>query len=263
LSFPLPAVAKRLGLRVIAVERPGLGRSDVQPGRTILDWPRDLAALADCLGLQGFAVAGVSGAGPYLLAAAYALPERVRQVVMIGCIGPTDGPDAESGMAWSRRAYFALTRRSPWLAARLLTTAFADRQQLQVERFYRAMTGGLSESDQRVLARPEIWDAQIANCREALAAGLAGFVAEVSLAAGRWGFSLRDVKPPVELWHGTDDRSTPLTMARSMARELPDAVLHVLEGEGHFLMHAHGDAILAGLAGGGSTSRLGRPGVLG
>jgi pimeloyl-ACP methyl ester carboxylesterase len=241
LTFPAPEVAARLGLRIVATERPGFGRSDPQPGRSILDWPKDLTALADHLGISRFAVAGWSGAGPYLLAAAHRLPERVTTVAMIGCIGPLDAPDAERGMAWSRRAYFALLRRTPKLAAALVRTAFDRRN---VEPFYRAMTRGLAEVDQKVLSRPEVWSAQIAAVSEALAPGFDGFFAELRLAAAPWGFSLAEIRPPVYLWHGTEDASTPLSMAQYMASRLPHATLRILEGEGHFLLFDHAEQIL-------------------
>src|SRR5262245_16648968 len=54
LSCPRPELAAAHGLRLIVVERPGFGRSDAQPGRTVLAWPRDLASLADHLGLARF-----------------------------------------------------------------------------------------------------------------------------------------------------------------------------------------------------------------
>src|SRR6478672_10796406 len=66
--------AAEAGVRWISVDKPGYGHSDLQPGRTLLDWPADVRALADHLGLERFAVAGESGGGPFALALAYALP---------------------------------------------------------------------------------------------------------------------------------------------------------------------------------------------
>ena len=47
------------GLRIIAPDRPGYGKSDPKHGRTMLDWPDDIASLADELNLEQFAVVGV------------------------------------------------------------------------------------------------------------------------------------------------------------------------------------------------------------
>ena len=57
--------------RIIGVDRPGLGLSTYKAGRKILDWPDDIAELANSLGIARFAVAGFSGGGPYALACAY------------------------------------------------------------------------------------------------------------------------------------------------------------------------------------------------
>ncbi len=46
------------GFRVIALDRPGYGLSDFQPGRAIADWPADVAEAADALGIGRFSVAG-------------------------------------------------------------------------------------------------------------------------------------------------------------------------------------------------------------
>ena len=69
--------ARRLGVRLLAVDRPGYGLSDDLPGRTIPDWPDDVVALADALGLERFAVVGSSGGGPYAIACA----ARIRLVL--------------------------------------------------------------------------------------------------------------------------------------------------------------------------------------
>src|SRR5437868_4337089 len=74
---PDPSITSSFGARIITVDRPGYGRSDFQPGRRLLDWPADAAQLADALSIERFAAIGLSGGGPYLLACAYAMPERL------------------------------------------------------------------------------------------------------------------------------------------------------------------------------------------
>jgi pimeloyl-ACP methyl ester carboxylesterase len=90
--------AGALGARVVVLERPGFGVSTPQPDRRIADWPADVAHVADALGIGSFAVAGMSGAGPYLAATAIALPERVRAVGMLGVVAPLDAPGVRDGM---------------------------------------------------------------------------------------------------------------------------------------------------------------------
>jgi pimeloyl-ACP methyl ester carboxylesterase len=104
------------GVRVIAVDRPGIGGPDPPPGRRVLDWPTDVAELADSLGLERFAVLGFSFGGPYVRACAYALTHRTIRGGLVSCLGPIDDPDAKRGMPPATRYGLAAARISPWLA---------------------------------------------------------------------------------------------------------------------------------------------------
>src|SRR3569833_1415133 len=98
---PLFAAADRLGLRWVSFDRPGYGGSTVAPGRTVSSVARDVAALADALGTDEFAVVGYSGGGTYALGCAAALGARVRGVVTLAAIAPYGayGLDWFTGMA--------------------------------------------------------------------------------------------------------------------------------------------------------------------
>jgi pimeloyl-ACP methyl ester carboxylesterase len=228
-------------LRVITVERPGFGNSTAQRGRTIIDWPADLAALADHLQLARFQLAGFSGAGPFLYACAWALPDRIERALAIGCAGPLHAGDARGEMAPLRRAFLALLQASPEAAARAVGTLYAIGG---AHWFFRAMTAGLAPVDREALRRPGVWERQLAGIKEALRPGMAGFLQEIALLAGPWGFPLEAIRVPVEIWHGTADASTPRAMAEHAASLLRDARFHVLAGAGHFLILDHAEAIL-------------------
>lgn len=87
----LPGNSFPSGLRVIAPDRPGYGRSDPNPGRTLLDWANDIAELADALAIAKFEIAGVSGGGPGALACTWEMPDRLISVGVVSCATPTDG----------------------------------------------------------------------------------------------------------------------------------------------------------------------------
>ena len=82
------AAARELNLRIISPDRPGIRDSAMQPERRLLDWPPLLAELADLLEIGEFRVIGISGGAPYTLAAAWALPERVRAVAVVSGAPP-------------------------------------------------------------------------------------------------------------------------------------------------------------------------------
>ncbi|EUA89407.1 alpha/beta hydrolase fold family protein [Mycobacterium ulcerans str. Harvey] len=85
--------ARRARFRLIAVDRPGYGRSTFQEGRTLRDWPADVCALADALGLDKFGVVGHSGAGTHLFACGARI--ALSRLAFIGALGP--------GGRWRRR----------------------------------------------------------------------------------------------------------------------------------------------------------------
>jgi pimeloyl-ACP methyl ester carboxylesterase len=114
----LPGVdelAARLGVRLILPDRPGLGLSDYQPNRRILDWPQDVLQLADALHLERFAVLGLSGGGPYVSACAHQIPERLLRAGIISGVGPLDAPGTLQGMTTSDGKAVALGGKAPWL----------------------------------------------------------------------------------------------------------------------------------------------------
>jgi len=107
---------KQLGLCVVGVDRPGIGKSDPKPGRRLLDWPGELARLAARLGWDRFHVFGVSGGGPYVLATCHAMPERV-----LSCEHHLRGTAIEApGHAiffWPYQGALLMRRFFPWLLA--------------------------------------------------------------------------------------------------------------------------------------------------
>jgi pimeloyl-ACP methyl ester carboxylesterase len=242
LSRPDEETSRALGARVVSVERPGFGLSDRKRGRAIIDWPDDVAALADALEIDRFAIAGVSGAGPYLAACAHALPSRVTHVAMIGAAGPMDAPLATDGMTLRNRALFALFRHAPKVAGGALV-AYADPRR-DPERYYRQMTDHLSPSDRAYLARIEVWRQYIAQVKDATRRSNDGLLDELALVCRPWGFRLEDIRASVHVFHGEDDRTTPIAMARYVARTIPNARATFFENEGHFLMHTHAREIL-------------------
>src|SRR5262252_5487282 len=87
-ALALADAAERAQLRLIALDRPGIGYSDPKPGDRLLDWPSDVAEAADQLGIVRFAVQGMSAGGPYALACAHALPDRVSACSLVSAVPP-------------------------------------------------------------------------------------------------------------------------------------------------------------------------------
>ena len=232
--FAHPAAAAA-GFRVVALDRPGYGLSDVKPGRAITDWPADVAEAADQLGISRFCVAGASGGGPYALACAWRLPGRVIRAAVISGVGPYQVAGLTRGMRWQNRVGFRLAGHWPGVARTLMRSmrrSVIGRPERTVDALARAM----SPADARIVRRPEVRAVLVADLIEAFRQGSDGAADDLVLLGRPWGFSLREVQPEVYLWQGESDTLVPPAMGRWLADQIPHCHATMLPGEGHLLI---------------------------
>lgn len=227
------AMAEEQGLRVVGIDRPGIGSSTPHVYPRIRSFADDLEVVADRLGMDELVVIGLSGGGPYALAAGHAHPDRVRAVGVLGGVAPTVGVDAAQGgvVALGRIAAPLLrVARVPigigLTGAIRLVKPFASPA---LDLYARASPPG----DRALLARPEFkamfLDDLLNGSRKQLSAPLA----DVLLFSRHWGFDLAEVPVPVRWWHGDADHIVPFDHGRHVVDRLPDAELLVLSGESH------------------------------
>jgi pimeloyl-ACP methyl ester carboxylesterase len=238
--------AKHAGVRVIALDRPGMGLSDFQPRRSLVDWPDDVSQVADALGLERFAVLGISGGSPYAAVCAWKLPQRLTAAGIVSGVGPLDVPGATEGMSRQNRLLFQVVGRLPVLPRALMgmtasqATKRPDRALEQGRRAFAAV-------DQPYLDRPELRQAMEATIAVAFRRGGRGPAWELRLYARPWGFRLEDIQVPVHLWHGEQDANHPIAMARHLATAIPDCRASFYPGEGHLHFVDRFPEILAAL----------------
>lgn len=221
LSEPDVAAARRQGIRLIVPERPGFGWSDFQPERTLLDWPDDVAALADHLGLDRFGVLGLSAGGPYAAVCAYKIPQRLTRATLSGSTAPYDA--------------FGVPADVPTLSQAVTYTAeLAAKIENNPDGFYDEIVASASEQDRAALIMPEVRDWLLTAYRESFRNGTAGYAHELVLLFTRpWGFPLEAITANVEIWHG--DADTSFSGAQFLAERIPNSRLHVLRGQGHII----------------------------
>jgi pimeloyl-ACP methyl ester carboxylesterase len=242
LNRPDDETTLALGVRLIAIDRPGCGLSDFVPGRTLLDWPTDLAAVADALGIGRFAVVGFSGGGPYVAASAFGLPGRVAAAASVAGAGPVDVPGALAGVGLYRRTACRLARCAPsLLQAAMWLTNHPGRNP---SRFLDKFTRDLAPLDQAIIARPEIRAKLVATYAESVRQGLRGVALDLAIAMRPWGFDVGAIQCPYFIWHGDDDRSTPMAMAQYLAQNIPHRRTTFLSGAGHMFFYDHWSDIL-------------------
>ncbi len=238
--------ARELGLRLVAPDRPGIGRTDPRYLRRLADWAEDAALVLDALGAGPAALLGVSAGGPFAAACAARLGDRVRSLTLVSALGPPEWPTR--GMAPGQRLALEVARHAPafggWFLGRLATLA-----RRRPGMFLRLATSELPGIDCRALAQPGMRDAFLAAYAEAFSRGSWGVAQDLRVLTRPWGFELGSIKVPTSIHHGDADTVVPPQHARFFAEAIPGAQLHLHPRHGHFSILGASWEMLATLAG--------------
>ncbi len=227
------ALADERGVRLIAIERPGIGDSTSHSYASLADWATDIRAFCDAKGIEQFAACGLSGGGPYTLACAYHLADRVTAVTVLGGVAPAVGDDAAPGGVSGLVRTFAPTIkyvRSPLnrFLVRFIKAA-ASRADTAVDLAASLMPPG----DQRVFEDPAVRHMFVDDILIASRYQMQALLHDVEIFGRDWGFPLGAIETPVYLLYGDADNIVPVEHGRHMAERLPNAELRVRPGEGH------------------------------
>ncbi len=244
----IPAEARRYaaqnGIRLIGIDRPGIGSSTPYQYGTVGEFPQDLTVIADTLGIGEMAVIGLSGGGPYTLACAAVMPDRVVAAGVLGGVAPTAGPDAISGGLVALGAMAAPLLEVAGLPLRLLAVNLIKLIRPVASPALELYARISPEGDRRLLGRPEFkamfLDDLLNGSRKQMAAPIADLIAF----SRPWGFRLDEVKVPVHWWHGDRDHIVPFAHGQQMVAALPDARLYTIHGESHLAGLGRAEEIL-------------------
>lgn len=265
-------MARRCGIRLLALDRPGFGLSTPQPGRKIMDWPHDVCAFATGMGLDRFGVMGLSGGGPFALACAHALPKNM--VAGVGLFA--------SGGPWAAGTHhMSLIRRFTRILAVYWPSGLGILLNVLVRGFRAIATSGpivrrvdawleaqdnkkkekeqedvAPIEDEALSAKPKKTPTQRRKylldvlINEPFAQGASATVLEADLLSSPdWGFKFEDVDfDPVRIWHGSQDGNSPIAAIKYLAQRLPHGVLTEYEHDTHYTMFAHLEEALTELA---------------
>lgn len=227
------AFAAELGVRIIGIDRPGIGSSSPYVYDNVLDWTEDLRLLLDALGVDTFRLVGLSGGGPYVLAAGAAMPERVLAAAVLGGVAPTRGPDAAPGGLMQ-----LAVKCAPMLGLMRRPVGFAMTQGI---RAVRPLAGPVLDlyaavqptGDKNLLARPEFKAMFIDDLLNGSRTQMSAPLTDLVLFTRDWGFALADVQVPVRWWHGDADHIVPFDHGQHCVDRLLDATMTVIDGESH------------------------------
>ena len=233
--------AENTGIKLIAADRPGVGESTAEVDRSLQSWASNIGELADHLGHKHFFLLGVSGGGPYALGCCDVLSERIAGISLCCSLAQLHGnqqlPFKFRSAMWAHRHFniglavgnyllYSGAKRLPGGLLRLIGTH-------------------ISPADRNILKQPKTRAILTASLREASVQGPLYGAQELTIFGAPWGFELKDIPMPVNLWHGGQDEVVPVAMAYQLADELKRSSLHIMPDDGHFsLPGLHAEKIL-------------------
>ena len=236
--------ARKLGLRLVAPDRPGIGGTDPRRLGRLADWVEDAALVLDALDGGPAEVLGVSAGGSFAAACAARLPGRVRTLTLVSALGLPGWPTG--GMAFGQRLALHPARHAPafggWFLGRL--AALARRSP---ELFLRVATSEMPDADRHAIEQPGIREAFLTGYVEAFRHGSGGVAQDLRLLTRPWGFELGSITVPVSIHHGEADTTVPPQHARLFAQAIPAAQLRLHPRHGHFSILSAAQEILASL----------------
>jgi pimeloyl-ACP methyl ester carboxylesterase len=228
--------ARDLAVRIISPDRPGISGSTFQPNRKLVDWPVVVQQLVDHLGIGEFRMLAISGGAPYAYATARAMPERVRTIAIVSGAPPIADRGDREGLLPLYRWMLALYRARP----RLLRTLFylvrpiaSLRPPVRCRPLLLKMMM-LQPWDAESLRDSAAFEAVFESQRRAWRGSVEGVMADAQIYAQPWGFPIEEVRVPVRLWHGKQDRAFSFRLAEEIAKCLPNCQAHYVEGAGHY-----------------------------
>lgn len=229
----LDKLAKQRGIRVIAPDRPGIGQSEFQPNRTLLDWPATIAQLAGHLGWEKYHILGVSGGGPYVLACAQATPERLLSAGVI-CGAPPLREVGTKELMWTYRLALWGQQHVPVMLGPGLALSGQLMRLPPHSPLMRAYASMLCPRDRLALSDPDLFRILMSSGRVGVTSGARNLSTDGNVYSSDWGFSLKEVSYPIHYWHGGMDKNIPVSMVQNFVSRIPNAKLTVLPEDGHY-----------------------------
>lgn len=230
-----PADIRAIGARLICMDRPGHGLSDFKPDRELLEWPDDVAQLANYLGINKFFVLGWSAGGPHALACAYQLSDRVLAGAVSAGLAPMNRPGATKGIVFPGQAFVLSAQNFPWLVGLFRKmarkTIWGDALDAK-----RRLLLSVPDSDKERMIRSGNFDMWFSDVREGYRQGWQGAAHDDVIIMNDWGFDIADIEVRIDIWHGDQDRNIPIQASEYMRDRIPNNRTTILPGEGHLFL---------------------------
>jgi len=230
-------IAKELGIRLIATDRPGYGRSDSKVNRTLKDYTRDIQELADHLEIRSFSVLGVSGGGAYAVEKESCLTQMIRQCSLVSTATPFQAGKSSTSMSKENSMAFFPSNHFPWLIklANKSQKRLLDHRPMKYKETLKKGGRHLSPWDNNMLLNENVLDTGISHLKEAYHQGVDEVIEESRLLTKAWGIELEDVTVPITIWHGEEDTLSLVSEVEEMEKRFQHIKAHYVKRGGHFL----------------------------
>ena len=246
-------LARELGLRLLVLERAGIGRTEPLRKFGFEAAAADYLALHADQRLGPVQIVAFADGAPYGLLAGVGLGRLASRMLLV--TGRRPGPQVERAedagnlmtLFWRRIS------KSAWLSDMVFEMLRHRLNRAQFERFARA--AGSAPGDAAYLqAHPELIDFMVEYTREALAVSARGASEAIRCAARPAALELSGLSAPVTLWHGADDAmTTPDEVRAWLGAHLRD--VRIVPGIGRFLGYSHWTEIMQWVAAGTERTR--------
>ena len=232
-------IARDLGIRLIAPERPGYGNSEAQDEFSLLNWPNAVSQLADKLNLKHFSLIGYSGGGPYALACAHKIADRIKKITLIGSLAPFESDAMQKHINACFKPLYELTVTDYPLAMQQVSQLTSSPEAL-----LDALYTQLSAVDLTIVKQENFRALHLENMAQALNNGVHGFVNDLRNYTLPWQFGIHTIPHRIDIWHGCDDQNVGFAIGEYLAETMQNTSAHFLDKAGHYFLFDQWQVIL-------------------
>ncbi len=226
-------IANQHSFHVIVPDRPGMGLSTFQKKRTLLDWSADVIELADHLGIDKFAVAGISGGGPHVAVCAHKIPDRLTRCGMISSTGTVDLKETWKKYPRAFRTSFFLARSMSWTFKPIMRLQLRGMKTMEGYRKLTLKNSNLPQADRKLIEETDFFPKFFECGVEGMKQGTKGLIHEYKIFASSWGFNLQEIYPEVEVFVCAGDQDPNSLFVQPFANAIPNVATKIFKNEGH------------------------------